>query len=718
MAVPADARARHDVLAQRVRDARYRYYVLSDPPVPDAEFDAWYRELVELEERFPALSSAASPTQQVGAPIDEAFPPFRHLEPMLSLDNAFSEAEVREWAERVRRALPETATVRFACELKIDGAAVNCVYRAGTLEVGATRGTGEVGETITQQLLAIAGVPYRLQDEDPPELVEVRGEVYYPLDAFEQMNAERIERGEATFANPRNAASGTLRQKDPSRVATRPLALFVHSLGRVDGRSFGSHESFLGWARAAGLPVAPSTVFVDDVDGVWRAIEGFTDERHGYDFEVDGVVVKVDDLGQRSALGATARAPRWAIAYKMPAVEQQTTLRAIEVNVGRTGKATPFAVLEPVAVAGVTITRATLHNEAQIHLKDVRVGDTVVVRRAGDVIPEIVGAVVSARPPGAVPWAMPACCPFCGEPLVRPDGEAHHYCENVDCPNRVLESLVHLASRAALDIEGLGEKTVVLLHDVGLLADLADVFRLGSHRDELVVLEGWGEKRADNLLASIADATARPLERLLVALNIRHVGPSVAKDLARQLRTLEGVAAAGTEELAAIDGIGPTIAAAVRAWFATPRNSRLAAELVALGLRTDTDLAPPDPHAAPPLDGTTFVITGTLEHVTRDELKRRLEVLGAKVAGGVSARTTAVVAGAQPGSKLDKARQLGLPVLDEAGVQLVLDGAPLEDVVGRSREEPGTARPAAPGHAAAEPGGAGPGAAASAGPQQ
>lgn len=675
------ARARHDVLAQLVRDARYRYYVLSDPPVPDAEFDAWYRELVELEELFPELKSGASPTQQVGAPIDEAFPPFRHLEPMLSLDNAFSEADIRDWAERVRRALPEAAPVRFACELKIDGAAVNCVYRGGTLEVGATRGTGEVGEAITQQLLAIAKVPYRLSDEDPPALVEVRGEVYYPLAAFEQMNAERIERGEATFANPRNAASGTLRQKDPTRVAGRPLALFVHSLGRVEGRSFVSHESFLDWALVAGLPVASSTVFVDDIDDVWRAIERFTIERHSYGFEVDGVVVKVDDLAQRSVLGATARAPRWAIAYKMPPVEQQTKLRAIEVNVGRTGKVTPFAVLEPVAVAGVTITRATLHNEAQIHLKDVRIGDTVVVRRAGDVIPEIVGAVVSERPPGAVPWAMPARCPFCGEPLVRPDGEAHHYCENVDCPNRLLESLTHLASRAALDVEGLGEKTVVLLHDAGLLADLADVFRLVDHRDELVALEGWGEKRTDNLLARIADATARPLERLLVALNIRHVGPTVAKELARQLRTLEGVASAGTEELAAIDGIGPTIAVAVRAWFATPRNRQLATDLVALGLRTDTDLAPPDPQASPPLGGTVFVLTGTLDGFTREELKERLELLGAKVAAGVSARTTAVVAGEQPGSKLVKARDLGIPVLDEAGVRLLLGGEPLATVV-------------------------------------
>ncbi len=682
--VGASAQSRHDELVRLVRDARYRYYVLSDPPVPDVEFDAWYRELVALEERFPALRTRGSPTRQVGAPLDGTFPPFEHIEPMLSLDNAFSEEEIREWVDRVRRGLPDGERVRLACELKFDGTAVNCVYRGGALEVGATRGTGAVGETITQQLLAIESVPYRLEDDSPPELVEVRGEVYYPLAAFEQMNAERIERGEVAFMNPRNAASGALRQKDPAKVAERPLALFVHGLGAVAGREFGTHHAFLEWARSAGLPVSDQTVFVDDVDSAWAVVERFTGERHSFGFEVDGVVLKVDDLGQRRVLGATARAPRWAIAYKMPPVEQQTVLRAIEVNVGRTGKATPFAILEPVAVAGVTITKATLHNETQIHLKDVRVGDTVVVRRAGDVIPEVVGAVVPARPPGATPWTMPDACPFCGEPLIRPEGEANHFCENVDCPNRLLESLTHLASRGALDIEGLGEKTVALLHAAGLLGDLADVFRLPDHRDELAGLEGWGDKRVDNLLAGVAAARARPLERLLVALNIRHVGSTVAKDLARHLRTLDRLGSAGLEQLAAIDGIGPTIAAGVRAWFDTPRNRELVDDLVALGLRTGTDLAEPAAVEELPLHASTIVITGTLASFTRDELKHRLERLGAKVAGTVSARTTAVVAGEQPGSKLDKARQLGVPVLDEAAVLLLLEGAALP-----SREPPG-----------------------------
>ena len=677
----AGARARHDEVSRRVRDARYRYYVLSDPPMPDATFDELIHELEEIEAAFPELCTPDSPTQQVGSSIDEAFPPFEHLEPMLSLDNVFNGDDLRAWADRVVRGLPAGAAVRWECELKVDGTAINCVYRHGVLAVGATRGTGEVGETVTQQLLTLDDVPYRLTDDAPPAVIEIRGEVYYPIEKFNQMNEERIERGEPAFMNPRNAASGALRQKDPEKVRDRPLAMWVHGVGHLEGRGFETFSAFLAWARGAGLPVPEASTVVGSIEEVWAVIEDFTARRHSFGFEVDGVVIKVDDMQQRRELGSTAKAPRWAIAYKMPPIEQQTTLRAIEVNVGRTGKATPFAVLEPVAVAGVTITNATLHNEVQVLAKDVRVGDTVIVRRAGDVIPEVVGSVTAMRPEGAEEWHMPAECPACGQPLVRPEGEGHHLCENVDCPSRIEASLIHLASRGALDIEGLGEKTVIQLRDLGWLGDLADVFRLPDRRDDLLTLRGWKEKSVDNLIEGIQAGSQRPLERLLVALNIRHVGPTVAKDLARHLRTLAGIEGAPAEQIAAIAGIGPTIAAAVRAWFDTPRNAELVRELVRLGVRTTTDLPEPAAVESLPLAGMTFVVTGTLEGFTREEVKERLEALGAKVSGSVSAKTAALIAGAEAGSKLDKAGEKGVPVLGEVALRRLLAGAALADVV-------------------------------------
>ena len=678
----AGARERHDAVSRIVRDARYRYYVLSDLAMPDATFDALLQELGAIEVAHPELRTPDSPTQQVGAPLDEAFPPFEHLEAMMSLDNAFSEDELRGWADRVGRGLPPDSAIRWACELKIDGTAINCVYRDGVLAVGATRGTGAAGETVTQQLLTLDDVPYRLADDHPPTVIEIRGEVYYPVAKFNQMNDERIERGEPAFMNPRNAASGALRQKDPEKVRQRPLAMWVHGLGHLEGRSFATYSEFLAWARASGLPVPDASTVVASIDDVWALIGSFTERRHSFGFEVDGVVIKVDDMEQRRTLGSTAKAPRWAVAYKMPSIEQQTILRAIEVNVGRTGKTTPFAVLEPVAVSGVTITNATLHNEIQVLAKDVRVGDTVIVRRAGDVIPEVVGSVKALRPKGAKAWRMPTACPACGQPLLRPEGEGHHFCENVDCPSRIEASLIHLASRGALDIEGLGDKTVVQLRGLGWLDDLADVFRLPDRRDDLLSLRGWKEKSVDKLIEGIEAAAQRPLERLLVALNIRHVGPTVAKDLARHLRTLDGIEAAPAGQIGAIAGIGPTIAAAVRAWFDTPRNAELAHELVRLGVRTSTDLPEPVAVQALPLAGSTFVITGTLDAFTRGEVKEQLEALGAKVSGSVSAKTTALIAGAEAGTKLDKATAKGVPVLDEAGLGRLLRGASGADIVG------------------------------------
>lgn len=671
------AQRRHDELTRVLRDARYRYDVLSDPPMPDAEYDKLFQELVELEEEHPWLVTPASPTQTVGSAPDSAFPPFEHLQPMLSLDNVFERDALEAWAQRVVRGLGEDGEApRFACELKIDGVGINLVYRNGVLATGATRGNGTVGEDVTAQVLTIADVPYRLQSDEVPEVVEIRGEVYYPLAAFEQMNQERIERGEQAFMNPRNAASGALRQKDPDKTAERPLAVWCHGVGAVEGMSFTHHSEWLAWLAQAGLPIPEQTAVVSTTDEVLRFVERWTEARHQVPFEIDGVVVKVDDLRQRDQLGYTARAPRWAIAYKMPPVEKATTLRAIEVNIGRTGKATPYAVLEPVLVAGTTITYATLHNEIQVQAKDVRVGDTVMVRRAGDVIPEVVGPVLEDRPADAEPWSMPQACPFCGQPLVRPEGEAHHFCENVDCPNRLLESLAHLASRSALDIEGLGEQTVELLVSEGLVADLADIFRLDQHRDKLMTLDKWGERRVDNLLAGIEAGKTRPLDRVLVALNIRHLGPTYAKLLVRAFDDLRAIRDADRATLESIDGIGPKIAASVHSWFSTPHNAALVDELIKLGITTRSPHADREDDAdldTGLLEGLTVVVTGTLEGFTRDEAKEALEARGAKVTGSVSGKTSVVVAGENPGSKRTKAEALGIPVIDEEAFQRLLD---------------------------------------------
>jgi DNA ligase (NAD+) len=682
-AVEASAvRRRHGELVRLIRDARYRYYVLSAPPMSDAAFDAALRELEELEAAHPVLASDASPTREVGAPVSAAFAPIRHLEPMRSLDNAFDRDEVVAWIGRVRRGLGADAPLRLVCERKIDGVAIALVYRDGLLVTAATRGDGVTGEDVTTQVMTIAQVPLRLDVDEPPALLEVRGEVYLPLQEFVAMNVARIEAGEPTFMNPRNATSGALRQKDPRITAQRPLAVWIHGLGAMEGIAFESHTQALQWIVAAGLPVAPETSVAADADEVWHAIEQATSERHDLAYETDGVVIKVDDLAQQAVLGWTARAPRWAIAYKMPPVEQETVLRAIEINVGRTGKVAPFAVLDPVLVAGTTITHATLHNEIQVHAKDVRIGDTVIVRRAGDVIPEVVGPVLAKRPAGTRRWRMPSSCPFCREPLVRPEGEAHHLCENVDCPNRLLESLTHLASRGALDIEGLGGQTVELLVDQGLVADLADVFRLERRREELLMLDGFKERRVENLLAGVALARTRSLDRFLVAFNVRHLGPTYARSLAAAFGSLARLREATVEELEAVEGIGPVIAAALRSWLDNPRNSRLLDDLAALGIEPTVEVARPvgadvaGDIGAESLAGLTVVVTGTLSTFTRDGARTALEARGAKVASSVSGRTSFVVAGEAPGSKVTRAEELGVPVLDEAGFLALLRDGP------------------------------------------
>lgn len=668
MATESAARRVAD-LRTEIERHRYRYYNLSDPEISDAEFDALIGELEDLERQYPELDRPDSPTHKVGAPPDPAFTPVEHRQPMLSLDNVFDRDELDAWFERVRKGL-DGGRPSFVCELKIDGVACNLVYSGGHLDQAVTRGDGRVGEDITHQVRTIDAVPDWLDLEDPPALLEVRGEVYYPTAEFEAMNAAREEAGEPRFANPRNAASGALRQKDPRVTASRPLSMICHGAGANEGLTVGSHSAFLELLTEAGLPVAAETRTVDSPEEVHAFISHWGEHRHDPAYEIDGVVVKVDDYGQQRQLGSTSRAPRWAIAFKYSPEERETKLRAIEVNVGRTGKVTPYAVLEPVLVARSTISTATLHNEDQTRMKDVRPGDVVTVRKAGDVIPEVVGYVASKRPPeveAAGPWEMPTKCPFCGSPITRLEGEAASYCANIDCPNRILESLAHYASRGALDIEGLGYETAKQLLDAGLVTDIAGIYHLD--RDDLLALDRFGPKKADNLLEGIERSKEQPLERLLVGLNIRHVGGTVARMLAGHFGDLDALREAGEEEIAAISGVGPIIAQAVRQFFDTPRNAELVDELVAAGARTDTDAAA----RSDVLEGWTIVLTGGLEGFTRDEAKQAVEQRGGKVTSSVSRKTSAVVAGADPGSKAEKAVEVGVPVVDEAAFVRLLE---------------------------------------------
>ncbi|MGH3442972.1 MAG: NAD-dependent DNA ligase LigA [Nitriliruptorales bacterium] len=667
----SDARRRHDELSGAIHEANYRYYVLSNPTMTDAEWDALLRELRAIEGAHPELVTPSSPTQQVGPPRDTAFAEHRHLEQMLSLDNVFAREELAAWIDRVERGLGKTP--RFVCELKVDGVAISLTYRRGVLAVAATRGDGTTGEDVTAQVRTIDDVPYRLEVDDPPEVLEVRGEVFYPLDAFDEMNAARIAAGEAAFANPRNAASGALRQKDPAVTATRPLAVLCHGLGYTEGAVFTSHAASLDWMRSAGLHVAPETEVRAGLDAIIDYVDHWTGHRHEPVYEIDGVVVKVDELADREELGTTARAPRWAIAFKLPPIERETLLRDIQINVGRTGKVTPFAVLEPVVVSGVTVGMATLHNEDQVAAKDVRPGDTVVVRRAGDVIPEVVGPVLSKRPGGLEPWALPKDCPFCGARFVRPEGEANTYCQNVDCPQRLFGSLEHYASRGAMDIEGLGEETARLLLEEGLVKDLADLYHLTE--GELLDLPLFAERKAGALVAGIEASKGQPLDRLLVALNIRHVGPTVAKTLARHVGSIQGLMDASVEDIAAVPDIGPVIAETVAAFFAEERNRALVEQLRDAGVNTEAERG----EHADLLAGWTVVLTGGLEGLSRDEATEALESRGAKVTSGVSSRTSVVVAGENPGSKLAKAQDLGVPVVGEDGLRTLLETGALPD---------------------------------------
>jgi DNA ligase (NAD+) len=658
----AEAEPRVEELREQVNHHLYRYHVLDDPEISDAEYDELIGELRGIEDRFPQLITSESPTQRVGAAPADLFRPIAHRAPMLSLDNAFSEEELRAWGARVERGL-NGATHAFVCELKIDGVACALTYEDGVLTTAATRGDGRIGEDITANVRTLEGVPRRLEVEDPPKVLEVRGEVYFPVKAFEGLNVQLTEAGQRPFANPRNAAAGSLRQKDAKVTRSRPLRMWVHSFGAAEGVTFDSHSDFLAWSEASGLPVPPTNVRAKDLEAVLKFLRNWEKKRHSLDWEIDGLVIKVDDAKLQRRLGATSHAPRWAIAYKFPPEERTALLKSIDVHTGRTGKITPFAVLEPVVVAGVTITYATLHNESEIHRKDVRKGDTVIVRRAGDVIPEIVGPVPAKRPKSARRWKMPKTCPSCGTELVRPEGEVDWRCPNkAGCPDQSVEWLFHFAGRGALDIEGLGYMTVMALLKEGLIQDPADIYALTA--EGLGRLDGFADKSIENLLRSIEASKDRPLWRLLVGLNIRHVGSHVAEVLSSAFLSIDALADATEDEIDAVPEIGPTVAATVRAWFDEDENLALVEKLRAAGVRLEDP--PPADTGPKPLEGLTIVLTGGLDTLSRDEASRLAQQAGARVSSSVSKKTDFVVAGENPGTKYEQAVKLGLEILDEA----------------------------------------------------
>ena len=660
--------------AERIRELRraiehhaYRYHVLDDPEVSDAEYDALMRELTSLEAEHPELVAPDSPTQRVGAPPSSLFAAVTHPSPMWSLDNAFTFEELVAWGKRVEKVLGGVAD--YWCELKVDGAAADLSYVDGRLSVAATRGDGRTGEDITANIKTIPSVPLRLRTDDPPALLEVRGEIYMPMAAFRKLNEGLADEGERVFANPRNAAAGSLRQKDPKVTAGRSLALLVHGAGRWDGDSrFARHSEQMQELTRLGFRVMAETRLATDLEAVYDFCRHWEAHRHDLGFEVDGVVVKVDQLAQREELGYTSKSPRWAIAYKFPPEEKTTRLLDIKTHVGRTGAVTPFAQLEAVVLSGGTVTQATLHNEDEIARKDIRVGDWVLVRRAGDVIPEVIAPVVSRRTGEERAFRMPGDCPVCGTPLVRPEGEKVRRCPNELCPSRGVEALFHFAGRGAMDIEGLGERTIFELWERGLVRDPGDVYRLS--RDQLLSLPLFADKKADLVLSSIEASKDRGLARVLVGLGIRHVGPPTARDLTEAFGSMEAIAGASEESLSAVEGIGPVLAASIRGWFDSPRNAEIVAKLRAAGVR----LAEQRHDATGPLAGRTFVLTGSLPNLTRDEAAKLIVDAGGAVTSSVSKKTDYVVVGENPGSKLARAEALGIPTLDEAGLRELTGG--------------------------------------------
>ena len=659
--IPSEEAAR---LRREIDEHNYRYHVLDAPAISDAEYDILFRRLQELETAHPELATPDSPTRRVGAPPLDKFQPHTHSLPMLSLANAMDEDEFRAFDERVRKGLGNDEPVEYFAELKLDGLAVEMVYSEGVMAIGSTRGDGVTGENVTENLRTIPTCPLRLREGGGlpiPPLLEVRGEAIMLTSMFARLNSRREEEGLPTFANPRNAAAGSIRQLDSSITAGRKLDLFCYGLGLCEGVSFRTHAEELGALRAWGFKINNLGRLCrgpDEVIDYFREIEAMRPE---LDYEIDGIVLKVDDIAKQEELGAVSRSPRWAIAFKFKPQQAVTRIRAITIQVGRTGALTPVAELEPVEVAGVTVSRATLHNEDEIRRKGVLIGDQVVVQRAGDVIPEVVRPLVERRDGTESDFVFPEACPVCASPVVRPEGEVVARCPNHSCPAQVRESLRHFASRAAMDIEGLGTKIVNQLVDEELVRDPADLYSLTE--EQLVELERFAETSAANLVAAIAESRNRGYARLLFALGIRHVGEHLARVLARAFPTIDRLAEASADQLESVHEIGPQVAESVVQYFAEERNLRLISRLREAGLRMKSERS--ESETASALEGKIIVLTGSLEKLTRNRAKELIEALGARATSSVSAKTDFVVAGPGAGSKLEKAQELGIPVISE-----------------------------------------------------
>lgn len=684
-----DPAARAEALRREIEHHSYQYYALDAPTISDAAFDSLMRELREIEAAHPELVTASSPTQRVGGYVGEQFAPVVHERRMYSLDNAMDLDELDEWMERTAEACGG-ALPPLCCELKIDGSSIALTYEDGVLVRAATRGDGTTGEDVTVNMRTVRDVPLRLRDEargaiaPGVETLELRGEVYMPKKSFEALNAAAEEEGRAPFANPRNAAAGSLRQKDPAVTKMRDLSTFMYAIADDAALEVEGQWELLQWLRKAGFHVNPDVRLCTTAEEVRGFCRECLDRRESLPYEIDGVVVKVNDFARQRAMGFTARAPRWAIAFKFPPEEKTTLLRDITVQVGRTGALTPVAELTPVVVAGSTVARATLHNLDEVHRKDVRVGDTVIVRKAGDVIPEVLGPVLSLRSPEARIWEMPSVCPSCGSPVVRDPGEVAFRCISIDCPAQALERLLHWASRGALDIDGMGEEIVSRLVECGRVADVADYYSLSE--EELASLD-MGRVKADGepvrlghtvakkLVAAIEVSKGRSFARVLFGLGIRHVGKTTAEAIAAAYPSMDALAAAGEDELAGIYGVGPKVAHGMWLFFRTPDNTSVIERLRAAGVTMADEAVAVGEEVPQVLAGLTFVLTGTLAHsgMTRDEAGARLKAMGAKVSGSVSKKTSFVVAGENAGSKYDKAVALGVPVLDEAQLLNLLE---------------------------------------------
>ena len=678
MARNPSPKKRIEELRAQISHHNEQYYGTDAPEISDAEFDLLMRELRDLETQHPELADEQSPTESVGAAAITTFDPVVHSVPMTSLDNAMDESELRAWGERVAKGL-DGQPVRFVCELKIDGLAISIRYENGRMVQAATRGDGKVGEDVTANVATIRGLPSVIKDA--PEVLEVRGEIYMSTAAFQKMkaereaeNLERVANGRAPLSvpvNPRNAGAGSLRQKDSAITAQRDLSLWSYQLGEVvGGPEFTSHHSTLEYLQKYGFPVNPEITMLDSIDSVLQFCQTWQERRHELPYEIDGAVVKVDDLAQRELLGFTSRAPRWAIAFKFPPEERHTILQDIQISVGRTGRVTPFAVLEPVFVGGSTVGMATLHNRDQVAAKDVRPGDTVVVRKAGDVIPEVVGPVLAKRPKNSKQWEFPSQCPCpVKSTLVKLDDVADTRCVEPACPFQRDQRIIYFASRGGMDIEGLGERTVFALSDAGLVTDVGDLFSLTV--EQLLTLEGFAELSAQNLVASIQASRTKPLPKLLTALGIKHLGPAAADSLSSHFGTLDAIASASSEELSSVDGVGTVIAASIASWFSISENQSIIQKLRDASVDFGRVEVSTLPHT---LSGKAVVVTGTLTNYSREGAENAIKARGGKSPGSVSAKTFAVVLGDSPGaSKVTKAEQLSIPVLDEAGFEVLLE---------------------------------------------